>query len=242
MLRLCISSDYIVELVKRYKVVILFSSLLIINLCVLLYQSNKKDTILLTTAPSENIAKNQESDKDLLEEDTKSLIDSPKAPIEVSEPASATPIATLPVNVPVYVCGAVKVPGVYYVTPTAIVDEVIRLSGGFSEEADKTAINLAASIVPNEKIIVPKIGEEIDKTIASYDNTIKNQVVNSTLVNINTASSNELMGLPGIGEVKAQAIINYRETVSAFRSIEELKEVSGIGDKTFEKLKALITV
>ncbi len=231
-----------VELVKRYKIVILFSSLFIINLCVLLYQSNKKDTISLTTLPSKNIVETQDSDKDIAEYDVKSISSAPKEQVEVSEPIAASPISTIPTNVPVYVCGAVKVPGVYYVVPTAIVDEVIRLSGGFSEEADTTAINLAASIVANEKIIVPKIGEEIDKTVTSYDNKIETQTIKSNHININTASSSELMNLPGIGEVKAQAIINYRETVSAFRSIDELKEVSGIGDKTFEKLKALITV
>lgn len=231
-----------IELIKRYKVAIILSSLLMINLCVLLYQSNQKDPVLLTNVPSQEIAVSQDNNTISLEENKATLSNSSKEQIEMSEPMVISSVATTPVSVPVYICGAVKVPGVYYVMPTAIVDEVIRLSGGFNEEADTTAINLAASIIANEKIIVPKIGEEIDKVVTSYDNTIKSQSTKSNLININTASSNELMSLPGIGEVKAQAIINYRETVSAFRSVEELKEVSGIGDKTFEKLKALITV
>lgn len=231
-----------IELIKRYKVAIILSSLLIINLCVLLYQSNQKDPILLTHVSNQGIAVSQDSNKSALEENITNESSFSTKPIETSESIVVPPVVTTPVSVPVYICGAVKVPGVYYVMPTAIVDEVIRLSGGFSEEADTTAINLAASIIANEKIIVPKIGEEIDNVVTSYDNTIKSQSTKSSLININTASSNELMSLPGIGEVKAQAIINYRETVSAFRHIEELKEVSGIGDKTFEKLKALITV
>ena len=234
-----------VELVKRYKIVILFGVLFIINLCVLLYQTNKENPIQLTTVPSENIASTQtthEGTENLMEQDLKSTVTPTKSEIGVSESIAEMPSPTIPTKVPVYVCGAVKVPGVYYVTATAIVDEVIRLSGGFSEEADMTAINLAASIVPNEKIIVPKIGEEIDKTVTSYDNKEESHIRESTLVNINTANSTELMSLPGIGEVKANAIIDYRKTVRAFGSIDDLKEVSGIGDKTFDKLKALITV
>ena len=234
-----------VELVKRYKIVILFGVLFIINLCVLLYQANKENPIQLTTVPSENIASTQvtyESTENLMGQDLKSTVTPAKAEPRLNESITVMPSPTIPANVPVYVCGAVKVPGVYYVTATAIVDEVIRLSGGFSEEADITAINLAASIVPNEKIIVPKIGEEIDKTVTSYDNKEESHTRESVLVNINTANSTELMSLPGIGEVKAKAIIDYRETVRTFGSVDELKEVSGIGDKTFDKLKTLITV
>lgn len=160
--------------------------------------------------------------------------------------------------VPIYICGEVENPGVYYVKTTAIVNEVIQLSGGFTASANQTAINLASPIVANEKIVIPKIGEEIDKLMDSYDNigryeassqtksdgqTNKEQALaTSGSININVAGKEQLMTLPGIGEVKAAAIIAYREEVGGFSSKEELKNVSGIGDKTYEKLETLITI
>lgn len=159
--------------------------------------------------------------------------------------------------VPIYICGEVQNPGVYYVKSTAIVNEVITLSGGFTASANQTAINLASPIIANEKIVIPKIGEEIDKLADSYDNierpeaslqtrpdhkvNQKQALVNTSGININVASQEQLMTLPGIGEVKAAAIIAYREEVGGFSSKEELKNVSGIGDKTYEKLESLIT-
>ena len=231
-----------VELVKRYKVILLIIGIVIINLGMLLFQFNRQESIQLIT--------NQESktnaEKEIQEETSSIVQETPlrqeQSVNDINKSIVAEPIPTMVTTVPVYICGAVKIPGVYYVSSHAIVDEVIKLCGGFTEEADSVAINLAAPIIPNEKIIVPKVGEEIDKTITSYDNKIETSSSKTTLININTASSNELMSLPGIGEVKAQAIIQYRETIESFRTIEELKEVSGIGDKTFEKLKDLITV
>lgn len=164
-------------------------------------------------------------------------------------------------EVPIYICGAIKQPGVYYVDSTAIVDEVIKLGGGLTKEADETAINLASPIQPYQKIIVPKIGEEIDKSGDSYENRERTEIVEAVpngaiekgnerstyvkqengLVNINTATKEELMTLNGIGGVKADSIITYRQENGGFGSIDELMQISGIGEKTFEKIKQFIT-
>ena len=153
-------------------------------------------------------------------------------------------------EVPIYICGEVKNPGVYYVSTHAIINDIIEKSGGFTDEANQMAINLASQIVPNEKIIVPKIGEEIDKLIDSYDNRerIESSSVSpqattsqSTLINLNTATKEQLMTLNGIGEVKAAAIIAYKQEKGMFNSVDEIKNISGIGDKTFEKIKQFIT-
>lgn len=164
-------------------------------------------------------------------------------------------------QVPIYICGAVQNPGVYYVTSTAIVNDVIKLSGGLTDEADEMAINLARRIEPYQKIIVPKIGEEIDKLEDSYENRERVEIIEDAskskiendnnlatyvkqetgLVNINTATKEQLMTLNGIGAVKAQAVIDYRQEKGGFHSIDEMMQISGIGEKTFEKIKQFIT-
>lgn len=164
-------------------------------------------------------------------------------------------------EVPIYICGAIQKPGVYYVSLNAIINDVITLSGGLTDEADETAINLASPIQPYQKIIVPEIGEEIDKSGDSYENRERTEIVEAVpnveienenklanyvkqetgLVNINTAAKEELMSLNGIGAVKAEAIIAYRQENGGFRSIDEMMQISGIGEKTFEKIKQFIT-
>ena len=162
----------------------------------------------------------------------------------------ASPQVQVIEEVPIYICGAVKKPGVYFVPTNAIINDVVEKGGGFTEEADPVAINLASQIIPNEKIIVPKVGEEIDKSTDSYDNreriessSVSPQPYTSPVgaINLNTATKEQLMTLSGIGEVKAAAIIAYRQEKGVFSSIDELRNISGIGEKTFEKIKQFIT-
>ena len=131
--------------------------------------------------------------------------------------------------------------------------DVLDMAGGALEDADLNLLNLAEKIFDEQKIYIPKIGEEIDKSQIKVENrddgelkvhTANNSVKNSTnnLININTASLDQLQSLPGIGAVIAQNIIDYRNSQGPFRSIEEIKNVSRIGDKTFEKIKDKITV
>ena len=161
-------------------------------------------------------------------------------------------------EVPIYICGAIQKPGVYYVSKDAIINDVIIKAGGLTKEADTKVINLACPIQPNEKIIVPEQGEEIDKFDDSYENRERIEMLpssqlipqssekvgivrNSELININRATKEELMTLNGIGEVKAEAIIVYRQENGGFKSIDEMKQISGIGEKTFDKIKQFIT-
>ena len=141
-------------------------------------------------------------------------------------------------EIPIYICGQVNNPGVYYVLENVLVYELIDLAGGFTEEADPEGINLARQIVSNEKIVVPKQGEKIDKTINSYENV----EYGKRLININTAIESELENLPGIGTVKAKQIVEYRSSNGIFKTLEEIKNVPGIGDKTFNSLKDMITI
>ena len=129
--------------------------------------------------------------------------------------------------------GQVKFPGVYEVEEHLRVHDVIQLAGGFLEMANETAINLAQKISDEMVIYVPHLDEEINNT--STDAWSPSQ--DEKKVSLNQATVGELETLPGIGPSKAAAIIKYREEVGAFQSIDELTNVSGIGEKTLEKLR-----
>lgn len=136
-------------------------------------------------------------------------------------------------SVCVYVCGAVVHPGVYYLSPEARVYEAVEAAGGFAQDADADAVNLAECIFDTEQIYIPTEGGEDHLSLSSRSDG---------LVNINTATAEELMTLPGIGQSKAADIIAYRKGFGGFSSIEEITNVSGIGEATFERLKDLIKV
>ena len=129
--------------------------------------------------------------------------------------------------------GQVNFPGVYEVEEHLRVHDVIQLAGGFLEMANETAINLAQKISDEMVIYVPHLDEEINNT--STDAWSPSQ--DEKKVSLNQATTGELETLPGIGPSKAAAIINYREEFGKFKSIDELTNVSGIGEKTLEKLR-----
>ncbi len=143
-------------------------------------------------------------------------------------------------KITVYVTGAVNKPDVYNLPSGSIVKDAILKAGGATKNADLIAINLAKKVEDGEEIIVPK------KSSAGTENaqaeTGRSSNKNSGKININTASLSELETLPGIGEVKANAIVQYRKEHGSFKTIHEITRVSGIGEKTFEKIKDLITV
>ena len=134
----------------------------------------------------------------------------------------------------VHVAGAVVNPGVYTLTGDVRVIDAIEAAGGMTDEADGDALNLAAPIEDGQKITV----YTTEQTAGSGTGTGSN----TGLININTASQDELETLPGIGEVIAGNIIDYREDNGSFSSIEEIKNVNRIGDKLYEQIKDLITI
>ena len=155
-----------------------------------------------------------------------------------------------PENVVVYVCGAVVNPGVYELSEGSRIDDALAAAGGFSEDADRTYVNLAARLSDGSKLQIPTISETSDEALAKEiesfdtgDNGYKSGASDgSGLININTASQTELAMLPGIGEGIAGKIIKYRDENGSFKSIEDIMKVSGIKDKLFSKIKDQITV
>ncbi len=142
----------------------------------------------------------------------------------------------------VHIDGEVKNPGVYKMKIGDRVNDAIQAAGGLTEDAEKSKINLATKLKDEMKIHIYKIGEtNKDSSNESSDDNNKSDGNNSKLININTASKEELCKLTGIGENKAKLIIEYREK-NKFTKIEDITKVSGIGKKTFEKIKNDITV
>ena len=159
--------------------------------------------------------------------------------------------------------GAIKEPKVYEVECDRKIQDVIELAGGLTENADTSLINLAKKI-ENEMVIIvytkdevknSNILETVVKTVEKEcvcpniqnDGCINNEIDgmigenDNGLVNINTASVSLLQTLPGIGESKAIAIVKYREENGAFNTVEDIKNVPGIGEKLYEEIKAYIT-
>ena len=189
------------------------------------------------------------------------LIDSNNEVEEVKEEEKIT--------IHVEIKGAVKNPWVYEASTDEIINDIVAKAGGLNSDAYTDNINLSKK-VSDELVIYVYTKEEMKKN-NSNKNVVSNSVGNansynietytegkvsiissndnnvtqdntSTLININTADATKLEELPGIGATKANSIIAYREEVGGFKSIEDLKNVSGIGDATFEKLKDYITV
>lgn len=150
----------------------------------------------------------------------------------------------------VEVKGAVQKPDVYEVNEGSIVNDVIKLSGGFLSDAYTDNINLSQKLEDEMVIYVYKESEikEEEKPKVSENNksevsnTNKDNASQNSKININTASKNELMKLSGIGAVKAEAIISYRNEFGKFKTIDELQKVNGIGEATFAKIKDNITI
>jgi competence protein ComEA len=140
----------------------------------------------------------------------------------------------------VHILGEVHNPGVYSLPADARVVDAVEMAGGYTVDADLARVNLAAPLRDAMQIIVPAVGD--------YSVVPKNAAVGEPngpaggLIDINTASLAELQTLPGIGPARAQSIVDYREAMGGFSSPEELMNISGIGNATFNGLKDLVTI
>ena len=146
----------------------------------------------------------------------------------------------------VHVTGEVKKPGVVRVKEGSRVEDIVKAAGGLTENADISNINLAYVVEDGTKIRIPSTDDEKQEeyiTQSIGEGIIMQEESNnsrSSIVNINTASETELEELPGIGASIAGRIIEYRNKNGKFKSIEDIKNVTGIGDSKFEKIKKLI--
>jgi competence protein ComEA len=142
---------------------------------------------------------------------------------------TATPKAYIEVNV----AGSVAAPGVYQLKPGQRVYDAIATAGGASDSADLNRLNLAAILEDGQRVYVP--GSKTSSDASSLIST-------DQLMNLNTASLEELMSLTGIGEVKAQAIIDYRNNLGSYSSLDQLLEVTGISQNLLDELRPILTL
>ena len=170
----------------------------------------------------------------------------PQIILESSTPIPrTTPTIPIPAVVYVHVAGAVERPGIYRLAAGSRVDDALKAAGGPTEEGDPDALNLAALLRDGEKITLPVKGAAPianPGAAVQYPSNLPAGTSTDGKVNINQATQAELESLPKIGEVLAQRIIDYRATNGAFQTLEQLQDVSGIGEKTFEAIRELITL
>lgn len=169
----------------------------------------------------------KEEIKEEIKEDIKA--ESPKKDIEVSPKEEAF--------IYVHVSGAVNKEGLYKLQKGSRLDDLVKACGGLKKNADMMAINLSMLLEDEMRLHIPLVGENanhITETLSPKEDGKK-----SAKINVNDASIEELMELPGVGEKRASDIIEYREK-EKFKSLEDLKNVKGIGDKSLEQLKDLV--
>lgn len=165
-------------------------------------------------------------------------------------PGGETEAPETEARIAVYVCGAVNSPGVYELEASARVFQAVEAAGGFRDDADQEWVNQAQFLQDGGKIRIytrqeteqmRQAGME-EGSLLPQDQAGEAQTEGQGLVNLNTATKEELMTLPGIGEAKAEAVIAYRQEQGGFSSIEDIMNISGIKEAVFSKIKDRITV
>ncbi|WP_270828827.1 helix-hairpin-helix domain-containing protein [Enterococcus faecalis] len=136
----------------------------------------------------------------------------------------------------------VKVPGIYQLKNQQRIWDALALAGGVSEEADTAQVNYAQKVKDQMIIYVPKKGEPVAQSLETLQESAPAQQNQEEKINLNTATEAELQTISGIGAKKAQEIIRFRDEQGPFKTVEELKNVPGIGEKTVERLKDMLTV
>lgn len=148
-------------------------------------------------------------------------------------------------EITVYVSGEIKKPGIVKLKDGDRLAAAVEKLGGTTKKADLNQVNLAIKVEDEQHYIIPKIGENVNEESVDDEKISKgsmsdNSSQKSSKININTATIEELDTLPGVGEATANKIVNHRSENGEFKSIEEIKNVNGIGDKKFEDMKELI--
>jgi competence protein ComEA len=172
--------------------------------------------------------------------------DPASAPLFSTPPASelATSTSTAVETIVVHAAGAVRAPGLYRLAKGSRVADVLEVAGGVADGADLNRVNLAALVSDSERIFIPFIGAPIPGSSSGATGSqsgVGGAIDKSSPVNLNTASEDELDGLPGIGPTTAAAIVSHREKVGPFTSVDDLLDVRGIGTSKLESLRDLVT-
>ena len=209
---------------KREKLLLFVSIILCIALTGTMYINSQK--------PSQFVLESSKNDFEI-DEDANEIEEVEKVTIE-------------PELIGIHIGGQVKNPGFIWIEDGKRLYDALQYVGGALDEADLDSVNLSKRLMDEEKVYIPKKGEIQVATDIHFNNT---QAATSGIgilangkVNINTAMESELNTLPGIGEVLAKRILDYRSTNGFFKTTEDIRNVTGIGEKRFNDIKDLITV
>ena len=231
---------------NKKKIIIIVAIILVMFIAYLIYESISKESseidfnILIDGAENINIEDDEELNKSANFVDNK--VAESNETVEIKE------------TIVIHITGEVKKEGVIYLEKGARIVDAIKEAGGETKNADLSQINLAYELQDGQKIYIPNKNEKISQyiigingeTIDSNGTNTGNESTSSSKegakVNINTATQNELDGLPGIGPALAQRIIDFREENGNFKSIEDIQNVKGIGNSKFDEIKDKIVV
>ena len=151
-------------------------------------------------------------------------------------------------KIKIHIAGAVQQEGIYEIEDGSRIADAIEKAGGLNENASTKNVNLAYKLEDGQKIYIPTTEEEKEQEIKVVTSGQNGQIVdngdktNNKIVNINTANQTELEEIPGVGESTAQKILEYRNKNGKFKTIEEIKNVSGIGEMKYEQMKEYIKI
>ncbi|WP_373844576.1 helix-hairpin-helix domain-containing protein [Clostridium sp.] len=174
----------------------------------------------INSKPVEDISSNKEE-----------IFKEQSSPANIKEQSSS--------NITVYINGEVKNPGVYKLEQDSRVEDLVKASGGFTNEANSYKLNLAKKLKDEDYVYVDK---KLDNEHVQQQNGEQVKISENAKININTANKEELKTIPGVGDVTAQKIMDYREQNGGFSSVEDLKNIDRIGDKTLEKIRDKVDV
>lgn len=224
------------EKLKQFFISVFFLLLIsFIVLAIILVKQNSENRIKKNIL--EAVSKSRESDgQDIFQEES-------SRPAAQGKDGNTSSAGQEKRTLVVFICGEIGNPGVYEVADGSRINDLIKAAGGTSINACLELINPAQKLVDGQKVYIPSVEESKDFVFSGgEDNAAICENHGTEIININYASKKELETLPGIGSELASRIIQYREMHGGFQSIEELRKVSGIGDKKFSDIKDMVTV
>lgn len=229
-------------------------NILILFVCIMLCGCTRREQLVLEEVPEERLSSEQQiPQEDGTEEENAAKLQSTEEQNTAAQKAE-------PQTIYVHVCGAVVNPNVYELAAGSRVYEAVQMAGGFTEDADEIYVNQAQTLSDGVKLVIPTVeqtqamitenaevdlvgivGEQggVQETSASVQGSA---ALSDGKININTASEEELCNIPGIGATRAAAIIAYRQEKGGFSAVEDIMNVSGIKEGTYEKIKDSIKV
>ena len=231
--------ETIIEKMKEYKILIGLSliGLIIAGFFMINGQSSRRSNV---AELAQETVTSSEAELEEISTGTKKNSQKEKAETQTSS-SEESEFLTVDVK------GAVKNPGIYQLKKTSRINDAIQKAGGLTTDADSKSINLAQKLTDEAVVYVATVGENAASVASNtgQSSTLGTSEVASqkgNKVNLNTADLSELQTISGIGQKRAQDILDYREANGKFNSVDDLKNVSGVGAKTLEKLKEYVTV